>query len=393
MTHRSLYPIAWAEGGVRKDPDLDTTHPSYIPDRYEKVGWGAEKPPEEWQNFISWLTDEKMRSIMESGVPFWQATVSYAPNAITMSRESTMYINTSGKVSLNQDPVSNPAWTLVAGMYMRSITGYVDEFNNLYNNHMNTKNPHKDTIEKIGGVNIEYVDLGFGDPNDARTIINHQNKTGRVHNETPEQVGTLPVAGGSFSGRIRFVVGLQVRSDINANMQVDNDTGMMEIAQANVSLAINSNGQGYVVIGDKQYLIASVANFKEVQNAINPKYTLPIPDFAFNLEYSLSDVDSVGKWIITSTIEPVFEAGKGLRYDNNELKTTGFGFSTNTNITVHYVGWDGTKMVAKVYDTTMGQIVGFSNFLNNMFPGHTHICSLRVFRRLTAEQKTQLVKF
>lgn len=389
MTHRSLYPIAWAEGGDRKDPDLDTEHPSFIADRYQKIGWKSEKPPEEWQNFISWLTDEKMRSIMESGIPFWQATVTYPPNAVVMARDNTLLINTSGKPSLNQDPVSNAAWTLIAGMYMRSIDGYVGEFNKLYNDHMAASNPHKDTIERIGGVDVEYVDKGFGDPTDARTIVNHKGKTGRVHNETPAQVGTLPNTTGTFTGTVCFLAGLQLNA--GNKLQISPSTGMIEIAQATISVAVNSNGEGYVVIGNNQYLMASEANLVSINNKLNQKYVLPLPDFSFNLEYSMHDVSSIGKWILTSTTEPVFEAGKGLKYDNNTLMVTGFGFNSNTNITVHYVGWDGTKRVSKIYDTVMGSIGGFSNFLNNMFPGHTNVCSVRIFRRLTAAQKTQLV--
>ena len=82
MTNRLKYPTPWASGGTAKDPDLDTTHPSYIADRYATVGWKSEKPPEEWQNFLSQISDDKIIERIVKGIVEFDSTVTYTEGAV-----------------------------------------------------------------------------------------------------------------------------------------------------------------------------------------------------------------------------------------------------------------------------------------------------------------------
>lgn len=389
MTRRFLYSGKWADGGSKEDPDTDTTNPSYVPNRYESLGWKSEKPPEEWQNYLSWINDSKMVELLELGILSWQDDVEYLPNALVFSNEQ-IYINTSGAISVGQDPLSGTLWTPIVAMYASSIPEYIQEFKDLLFKHLSESNPHKDTMQGIGGVDVDYVDAGFGDKDDYRTIVNHKAKTGRVHNESPAQVGTLPTTGGSFSGNIVFLKGLQLENDPTSVMRLSGSTGMMKFYGNGISLSINSRGDGYAVAGENQFLLVSIANFKEVQNSLNPWYTLPCPEFSFNLEHCLSDVTSSGNWIL-SVQDPVFEVGKGLRYDNNEILVTGFSYDADELRTAYLVGWDGENRVCEVIDLYINKVNNLSAFIEGTFGG-TNVCLLQVYPLLTSEQKTQLVK-
>lgn len=395
MTKRLSYLRTWAQGGVKTDPDLDTKHPSFIANRYNNVGWKAEKPPEQWQNFLSNITDEKIKDFIKSGVPIWDATVAYQPGAFVVAGNGVLYVNDTNTVVTGKDPANGAPWQVTADKFKTGLEAKVKEFVDKYNAHLAADNPHKDTIEGIGGVNVGYVDNGFGDPTDARTIVNHKNRTGAVHSETATQLGTLSAsAGGVFTGVVNFLAGILVRTDIRQLLQLNQQTGMVELMFSNVGIHVDPNGDAWVSTAGVTSQIVTEGNFTTIQNTVNQLFVLPPPQFSFNLEFSLSDVESVGKWILTANTEPTFENLKGLVIASaGNLVSSNFDFSSNTAITAYIVGSDANKNFAETFDTAMATIGGFSNFLNNLHNGITHIRQLVIYPRLTAYQKTKLATY
>lgn len=393
MTNRLLYKPTWAQGGLKKDPDTDTAHPSYKPNRYETIGWTAEKPPEEWENFLNNITEEKVKEFIMSGIPIWGADVTYRPGAFVFAGAGNLYRNDGSSTSTAQNPANGAPWVNVMAMYKDSVINFVKEFVDEFNKHMATANPHGDTIEKAGGVNKSYVDTGFGDPNDNRTIVYHTNRTGRVHSETPAQVGTLPASGGVFTGLVSFLKEVIIRTDIKAFMQMSQSTGMTDIMFSNVGVHVDANGGGYTSVAGVMSRIVSEGNFVEIQNIVNRMFVLPAPNFSVDLEHSLCDLNSIGKWIITTTKDAVFDKGKGFNFSDNVTMIQNFGFSGNTNVTTYFVGSDATKDFAEFRDTAMGNIGGFSNFLNNLHNGATNIRLLVIYPRLSNFQKSTLVTY
>lgn len=397
MTNRLSLKPQWAQDGVRDDPDLDTTHPIFIANRYEGVGWKEEKPPEEWQNFLSNLTEAQLYYILTNGIPIWDVKTTYLKGAVVCSAAGgNIYINVTNGTLLGKDPATTPAsWGIILGLTSSGFDAFVKEFKDSLTAHMTPPNPHNDTIEKAGGVKQDYVDKGFGDVTDARTIGYHTARTGRVHSETPAQVGTLPTTGGVFTGDVHFLDKIILNVATPGVVDADHTHATTRLSLANYSLHVDATGKGWAALpdGSPWQLIVSEANFADIQSSLNVKFALPLPEFWFHLEHSMSDVLSIGKWTITSAAEPVFEPGLGLRFDNNNLTTSSFGYSQATNITALFVGSVGNVPFSLVIDTGMGNIGGFSNFLNNLKTGSTNIKELRIYRRLSALQKTKLVVY
>ncbi|AWN08654.1 tail fiber protein [Erwinia phage Faunus] len=402
MTNRLNYSIYWARDGQVADPDLDTEHPLYLPNRYQGIGWQVEKPPEQWENFCYQNNDLKIEYSLLQGFQPYDEGVAYRPGALTVF-DGTLYVNNSGKVlqGVYPDDSDNTFALLgidfILGVSRLAVTGWAkvlsvseEEYNLLLNdmksslaNHLAAMNPHEDTIEEIGGVNKDYVDLGFGDPADPRTIVYHTNlkNTLDAHHETPAQIGTLPTSGGKFTGDVEFK---KIILDVDTAIQLVVSTGQVVLQIGSDVLSLDSGGSARF----NSYLIATKVNMSSIQNKLNYAYTLPSPLLTMNVKAGLSDVTAIGNWTIDSAADSDTNAG-GLEFKTNAV-TMEDGLSSIA-ATVYFSGTDGTSSVRTITDLNITSMDDLSAFLSSVAPTATHVGYIKIYPTLTAKQKLNLV--
>lgn len=385
MTKRLRFPNIWAEGGVATDPDLDTTAPSFEEDKYAKYGWKSEKPPEEWQNFLSQISDAKIVAMMFDGVPEKDASVTY-PNGAVYKESGTIKVVVSG--------VGQP----IVEIKNAQFAAIVADLQKKMSNHLASDNPHQDTVNTL--VDKSYiktdVDSFFGSASDPRTIVYHKNpRGGAVHGETPAQVGTLPTSGGTFTGPVVIEKNATVNPSPSKLLHLNGSTGLFELAGGTVSIGIDGSGKCWVVTTDGMFQIMTNANYDEFQARWNYQFALPLPYLKANFNNSLSDADSVGSWVVETPSNPVF--GNGLQIDNNDARLIFDDITSDVTVHLIVIEADGTK-------TTYFKDFSSWNFQPNTSKLQTivsvsfggtdpkFIREYTVYQTLTAYQKSMLVK-
>ncbi|MBI0275398.1 hypothetical protein I6H07_06060 [Hafnia alvei] len=216
-TSRKSYPLVWSINAdaiyAATDPDLDTEHPIYIENRYEAIGWQAEKLPEQWQNFLQQITDLKLKEALENGVFGWFPDVFYTLGTVVWY-EGVLYIQTSTTDSINQIPNESGNWDTISDIsydgYTNSLQVLVDN-DNKHETSLGSSNPHQDDITTIGGYTQEEIDNMFSSDVEG-TMANHIANHNNPHNVTCEQVSILPKSGGTFTGVVNFAGGISIGS-------------------------------------------------------------------------------------------------------------------------------------------------------------------------------------
>jgi hypothetical protein len=385
MTRRLLYPTYWASGGTATDPDLDTTAPSFIADRYAKIGWESEKPPEAWQNFLTQISDEKVISMMIDGLLQKDASVTYQEGALYRSADKFYRIE-GGVEKEVLDPKREVYEGLVASM------------KKLYDDHLAADNPHQDTVDTL--VDKSYiktdVDTMFGSPTDPKTIVYHKAQMGAgVHGETATSIGSLPAAtGGTFTGDVTFLNEAIIQVTPSKYIHYNKATALFELVNGTMATGVDANGNGYIVGTGGASLMLSEANIDQLTIEYNPSFALPVPLLKASWRSDLSDANSVGMWTVDTPNAPVFNGG--LQVDNNAAILTFDSFNIPVTVQVLVKEADGTNK-SYVADFTTWTNVSNTNNLQTMVAVAMKGTNPKYFReyivypQLTARQKTMLV--
>lgn len=376
----------WASNGEATDPDLDTTHPIFQPNKYIK-GWKVEKEPHQWQNFLYQISDEKLLLVAQEQILEWESDIGYAKNGITRKGDK-LYKNVSGAVSTGKDPTTETSvWNEVLSMDSAGVVTAVTTLTNTLNAHLAVDNPHKDNIHDIGGYESGEIDKFFGDPNNPATIVYHENQTGgKVHGETPAQVGTLPTSGGAFTGDVNYVGGLTIGT---GSFRIDGPD--QKITNAGGSLFLEGDGDTTVGVESSGVRsdITTVANFDAHQIAVNNSFALPQPILQMQLRAGTFDTMGVGNFIVETTDAPVFEGNKGWKIADNTFMT--WVGLVNIPATIYFEYYAGDIRKFAVVDAT--QVVVKPNlkiFLQALIPDATHLCVMNIYLALTEYQKLHL---
>lgn len=393
MTTRFSYPMYWAEGGVATDPDLDTTDPSYVADKYEKVGWISQKPPEHWQNFLTQISDVKIIELLSHGLQVYDSSVSYAAGAIIRVSEDSadLAMNVSGAPN-NKAPTSANGWEVVLDPTGSGFSALLEAIRKQINDHLAADNPHKDTIGGLvgGGYTKAQVDKAFGDPTSPTTIVFHKARTGRVHSETPAQVGTLPTTGGRFTGPVGFLSKLAFNAGKTIFFRLDQPTARVEMSIGDFGLAIDSVGNAFGRDASGVYLVLTQANYDAVNIRTGFTFALPMPLFAMNLEESICDGQAVGDWYLDTSKDPEFTLNMGLKISNNTL--TVYSAPVGTAATLYVVGnkADGT-LIANVVDIAAKTYATVNAMVAEVSADITFVKQVVAYPQLNLYQKSMLV--
>lgn len=379
MTNRFKYVGVWAEGGFSTDPDLDTKQPAFVPDKYEKIGWTAEKPPEEWQNFTSQITDLKIKDIIIAGIPNWEAGLSYQQNALVYEEVSgEIFLNISGGITTA--PLSDTkAWGSSVGGSSDKFLKEVANMRARLQAHVDADNPHQDTVDTLvdGSYIKDDVNLMFSDKTDARTLAYHMAQIGAVHRETPEQVGTLPNSGGTFTGDVSFHRAVMLPN--NGFIHYNTNVGVVEIVtQSKFAIGTDSAGNAYLRKEDKYYRLLSEENYNTFEITANRLFVVPTAYNQMTFNDSLSDTDSIGDWTVLTSKVPQFDMNRGLYVVDNP--TTLIDFSSKADSTLVVIGAINDKLVtlhakvgAKAFNTISGVLEAVSGV------GVTHVRRISIY--------------
>ncbi|QHJ79800.1 MAG: hypothetical protein [Caudoviricetes sp.] len=398
MTQRFLYDTYWASGGTAIDPDLDTKHQSYIADRYATIGWKAEKPPNEWSNYLYQISDEKIMWLLQEGIATFDVSVSYPKWGLTRVG-AIIYKNISSTAAVNKPPASNPTiWQPVLTYDKATFDGFVKGLQDSLAAHLAADNPHQDNIHDIGGYEKQEVDIMFDNDADPKTIGYHTNRTGKVHSETPKQVGTLPAATTAtertFTGDVHFLQSVAFNATKTAYVRLNQATARAEIHLNAVMLSVDVAGNIFYNIGGVDYLVVSEGNFDAVQMRANYAFALPQPLGIADVSAGSLSYLGCRPVVLTTTVEPVWDAVKGLA-----LAGSGLNANTNLNFTnmptsAYIIGYNAKGLQTEFYDSNASNYSALETFLmNTCVSKFTHLKSITIYPRLSAYQKTTLVKY
>lgn len=384
--NRQSFPFPWANGGEVTDPDLDTEHPSFVSDRYQGLGWKSEKLPSEWQNFLSNLSDSKIIELISQGLFEHREDISYPENAV-VSRNNALYQNISGKIQTGAFVES--AWSRPTAHQKVDYENTVNSLNKKYQEHLNKVNAHNDNVDTIiGGTwKKEAVDNAISSDTNPRTIPFHVKQRGKVHHETPEQVGTLPASGGKFTGATGFLKGLAMSG--GGNVLLDPGSNTLVLNKGKYSIGIDAGGNAFWNEDGTVYLLLSEANYNAIEIRVNQMFVLPTPLLSINFATSFNDVMSVGDWRVEVTGNPTF-GSVGFNKASAQTKFTNASVTSGISTTLCVYGvFDGNiKTVCKDLDnfsfTTLDEVA-------NQVGAFTQVGLIRIFPQLSKYQKTMLV--
>lgn len=400
MTKRLAYPAAWAQNGQAVDPDLDTTHPSYEANRYATKGWHSEKPPEQWQNFLSQISDMKIISLLVDGIQQWDSGVTYQVGALSKVA-GVSYICVSVVTPVKSPELSGSGWDKLVDPTALGFNNLVQGLIDKLSAHNAASNPHADDIHNVvgGGYIKSEVDLKFASATDPKTIAYHMGQAGQtIHGETVTQIGTLSAAlGGTFSGPVIFEEDAIIQISPSMVVHLNQATALLEMANGTVSLGVAANGVGYVVTTGGMFVVMSEANYAQLNNVQNGRFALPIPIMSMNFFNSMNDIESIGNWILDSVAAPAFNSFGALSLANPVYFVKG---QIVPNATWYLMGYSATgTSIFKVVDVPSGVTItggasAMRNLINFVSPsnGIEFIKALVVYPRLTDYQKSMLVK-
>lgn len=396
MTKRLAYPAAWAQNGQAVDPDLDTTHPSYEANCYATKGWHSEKPPEQWQNFLSQISDMKIISLLVDGIQQWDSGVTYQVGALSKVA-GVSYIRVSVVTPVKSPELSGSGWDKLVDPTALGFNNLVQGLIDKLSAHNAASNPHEDDIHNVlgGGYIKSEVDSKFASATDPKTIVYHMGQAVQaVHGETVAQIGTLSAAlGGTFSGPVIFEDDAIIQISPSKVVHLNRATALLEMANGTVSLGIAANGVGYVVTTAGMFVVMSEDNYDQLNMVQNSQFALPVPVWSMNLQQSLSDAEGRGNWVVNSEASPVFTEF-GLTLTDNLIHIS---YHRPAAVTIHVVAYDiaGTKLVAILdYESAISYGTTINSLLADTFnlPTAVYFKSMVFYPQLTANQKSMLEK-
>lgn len=398
MTNRLNYPEYWAQDGEALDPDLDTTAPSYIPDRYETVGWEAEKPPEQWQNFLTQITDVKIREMLVGGILQWCDTVTYSLGAFALV-DGKIYEKREEIPGNINPPTSGSGWQEVLETNLAKYNEKVQYLKNTFNAHMAEQNPHKDTVDTIvdGTYLQEYVYDRFASDTRVTTIPYHMSRTGAsVHKVTPEQLGTLPTSGGTFTGPVTFDKEAYAGSGVSQYAHRNDSTGVFELVNGTTAIGVDSGGHAWFINSAGAFEIITEANYNSFNIKYGNQFALPVPMLQANFREDINDAESVGLWTVETTNNPEFWYG-GFNISNNGLKFFGPILNVQTTVVV-VVTTDEVDVVMRTADGDSFNFpagLDLKDYIDNSLFADKNVMALRLFAvypRLSANQISMLAR-
>lgn len=112
---RRTFDSRWAQGGAQSDPgDIKT-----------ELGWVAEKPPYQQENWVQARQDDMLAHIEEQGVPDWNVGTDYLEGALAMGSDRAVYRAVQANTGVNPTTDAGSNWLLLVRTATESNPGVV----------------------------------------------------------------------------------------------------------------------------------------------------------------------------------------------------------------------------------------------------------------------------
>lgn len=288
MTQRNSVTNSWATDVTSfvVDADTDTDHPSGEggPGKTEK-GWISETEPQQWENFNIKLREDRQWQILRNGRIPWDEEVNYKVKAITYLA-GVLYVAL--EPSLNKNPATettywSPIKFTTAALYASTVATMQSQFTS---HTVPGQNSHNDDIVAIGGsykatIDAQVLVVSGG-------IAAHVPRIDNPHNDTATNIGSVPIAGGDFTGRVNYLDNISVGD--NSELMTNATTF---VAFKSLGGAIGLGVADYHLGGRWQHIF-TVGNFPLLNGIFNVSFKLPKPDLHFPLMSNLNPAFSAG---------------------------------------------------------------------------------------------------
>ena len=421
MVSRYSTDYRWASDADSQvvDPDDDASHPSGTGGTYKYItGWIVETEPQEWENYVIKRREDIQQDKLERGLDWFDAGVAYRFGGIARyNGVPSMYINKTSvqnkilgeqlhdiyseyseylvteeavstlnkfgkkgkKKAKSVTPLADADWTPLLSITKSGLDAAINKSISMYTNHLNTSNPHSDSITAIGGYTKAEIDAKVNVPKNL--IDNHQYLTNNPHANTPSKVGTLPVSGGNFTGRVNYQGGIKV----GAQGEVMFNSDKVVYTRDNDG-AIGLGTSDYRFGGMWQTLFAE-NTYARFEALYNHQFSVPVNDVQYDLigntywinfkrPSTLAYTDRAGNAQVAAIDEPAFEkAGLKLTADTT-MTIDATNLIGATECTIAYV-LNGTLVVRDMHflsnDLTYyfgksGNVRAFKMWVNRLTP-------------------------
>ena len=288
MTRRNDVTTSWATdvASFVVDPEEDAAHPSGQGGAGKTArGWLSETEPEQWENFNIKLREDRQWQILRNGRIPWDEEVNYKVKAIVYIA-GVLY--TALQPSLNQNPATattywSPIKFTTAALYASTVATMQSQ----YTSHtVPGQNSHNDDIVAIGGSYKATIDAQVQVVSDG--IAAHIPRIDNPHVDTALNIGSVPVAGGDFTGRVNYL----------DNISVGNNSELMTSATTFVAFKSLGGAIGLGVadyhLGGRWQHIFTAGSYALLNSLFNITFVMPRPDLHFPLMSNLSPVFSDG---------------------------------------------------------------------------------------------------
>ena len=255
----------WADTGTAVDPDLDELHPSGNggAGKYE-LGWVVEKEPHQWANFIYQTQTGAQYDFARYGVSP-RESLDYKLGALSWSAGGIIVKMAS-------------AWHRSFGTYTKTEAEY---YKTLWTNNLAT----------------------------------HAPKTDHPHQETAEQIGTIPSTGGTFTGEVFYRGGFQVGG---AQWKYYTPTADVWFLSAAIQKGFVATGKASFYNGAVSSELLLEDKIVEYERGFGNTFAAPEEDAHWPLKTNPYSMSGIGSLTVTGGDEQVLFGKFGLILEANK---------------------------------------------------------------------------
>lgn len=396
MTKRNDLTNSWASGASAfvVDPEVDTDHPGGEGGPVKTArGWMSETEPEEWENYILNLRDNRVQAVAQSGKFPWDSDVYYKLGALT-SYQGLNYVSLSAS-NKNKNPSTQTAyWSPIKFTTAAGYLATIADMQSKFSTHTTPgQNSHSDDIVSIGGSYKSTIDSQIKFVNDG--VAAHIARRDNPHVDTATGIGTTPTSGGDFTGPVNY----------RQNLSIGTDCELMTNASTFVSFRSASGAIGLGIAdypkGGRWQSIFTTNSFPVINILYNPSFVVPSPDLHFPLIADLNPKEPTGSLAFSrpTTLSYTNRNGAALTaaIGATAFEATGLKLSSDTSITVNAPGLFGCRDGCISYTLNGVVIVKDVQFTNSQLTSYFgtagNIKNFRVWsQRLTPRQKLRIPK-
>lgn len=248
------------------------------------TGWVSEIPTYQVLNFLQNKIDVTFLANAERGIPEWGSDVSYEKFGVAWDGSvNKIYISKIPSPNKNLKPSENSnQWTESSINIPRSD---YDSAKKLMLDHVAnvTSNPHKLTPALLNAYTKAQVDEIL---DQYRAIVSdHKNDKNNPHKTTANDIGAVPISGGSYLGLVKFLVG-SISLDNKSVNTFTRDSDGVWITQEKGRLGVSEDGIARVGLVGNLSPIVTEETFNKNKIDVEDSYAIPEPIFIMQCMWS-----------------------------------------------------------------------------------------------------------